>query len=56
MEIQRILLQDQGITEKTGVGMWKGWKISESKEDFSNIIQQIKYIQEDHRRDGKIDY
>jgi hypothetical protein len=34
--------------------MWNGWKISESQKSFPNIIQHVKEIQDDHRRDGKI--
>jgi hypothetical protein len=36
--------------------MWKGWKISESQKFFSNIIQQVKELQENNRKDGKIKF
>jgi hypothetical protein len=34
--------------------MWKGWKVSESQKFFSNLIDEIKMMQEAHRRDGKV--
>jgi hypothetical protein len=36
--------------------MWKGWMINESQKSFTNIIQQVKEIQVDHRRDGNIKF
>jgi hypothetical protein len=36
--------------------MWDGWRISESQKSLSNIIQQVKDIQEGHRIDGKINF
>jgi len=39
---------------KQNVASVKGWKISKSKKSFPNVIQQVKEVHKDHRRDGKI--
>jgi hypothetical protein len=36
--------------------MWERWKIGESQNSFSVIIQHVKEIQQDHGRDGKINF
>jgi len=36
--------------------MCDDWKIIASQKSFSSVIQQVKDIQEDHRRDGKISF
>jgi len=36
------------------MNMWKGGKISESQKSFPNIIQQVKKVQKDQRKDDKI--
>jgi hypothetical protein len=48
-----MLLQEYKIGERNGGHKWKGWKISKTQTSFSNIIQQVKEIQYDHRRVAK---
>jgi hypothetical protein len=51
-----MLIQEDKITKENGGSIWEKWKVSEAQKSFSNITQQVREMQEDHREGGKINF